>query len=1778
MLGQHQQRHHRLLLWALFLEVIMFQAVTYVNKFKNAVAAFVAMLFMVNTAVIPVSFAQVAFLPTPGSMVDFSPKFNQASLKGIVFHPQNPFKFDFILDEGDSHLDQEEAMAQSQKIAAYFLASLTTPEKEIWVNLSPFEKGRIVPPSFGNTLMGQNLLAQDYMLKQIMASALYPEKDLGKEFWQKVYKQAEEKFGTTNIAFNTFNKVWIVPDKAVVYENAKMNAVFVAESSLKVMLEKDYLAENIHKVGFNTVPAEDSVASAMSSAVVRELVIPALEKEVNEGKNFAPLRQVYQALILAKWYKDNLKNNVIAKGYVDQNKIEGVNSQDTQMVSEIYGQYLKAYRKGVFNFIKEDFDEASQSVVPRKYFSGGFMGAVQVTKSEDGAMIANGFTKGLIASVLLTVASAATPALAQQAQPVVLGAIGTSQTVTPAVPLNAYQKQKLLNTIKEASDGKGNPVAAIEALRQIVDDSAAEYAAGILRLNSGGTWDKNNLLSNSDGPGLRSGISSGFSAPLALTNLGVVQGFGKIISTMRERGNVGNDTLRLEAAFYLMRVADQISRGSTAWQKLSNKGTYESLTRFDPDNTVMAARFLTQAVFIKLGLASRILAGGTAIAGLEQVEKGLESSDWLVRYSALAVLDAIAQNDPDNRYQAMIMRYLQQPVGKSTERMVEIEMAAVIAARHGMPALSAVMERMEEFSNTRPVDDIVALRNWHEHMQGLMQTSIQLSKGNKSVLIANLEAMAGRLTASGSTETVNSFYLGLLFSAVQSGELTSTDFVNQLNGLRQRYGGSKVSLRDVPIGPKGGDVGAYLVGLKNGENIEENAHRIVVEGGPIYFPELLTIFQETNDVAIARGILGEVSTMLSVGVNASRTNPWTLAMGAKADHPNLTMRQVVTEYALSTGSGDAVARAFEDTNNRAGVMNVLRGMIASGATSKDHVPAIIRFVFSQKNPILDPTETGQTQAFYQLITLSAQVIANSGVGETEFSALIAGNTPTDETGILTRRLLQRAVAVIREGGDPRTALEQIGEQDWVYAEKIFLSYLRGSPGVTSAKVASAIEAANQTYKKPSDPSSGEAITEKLMTRYVVSPMYRNSADMMKMADVFTALSNKDLGFELLSGLLNSHVPQVDETVLKMFAQANTNQKSRAATQMVQTYLFYFGNRDIGNPDSVRMEAVMAQRLRALGGTALGDAIKNRIPIVTDSERRALVGLGLTGSTAVQGQRLASTTPSGETRVTRTTRTTPAKYSYAQALTAVLNPNVGGDKLVEILNDMLRMNFPSTALDDLNSALNSSKYNNTDYRVALQKVIAAAQNQLGKGIVDSTKYQTTIDSYFKEFEQAPDAETQVATLRLFLSAPPEIAGDLFWKGIALVEKKYPQFAGDVQQRQDFFDVLKTMRDIIKNLKNMDAVKYQAIVGHLQNNLEKISRAKRFDHGYGMLYLFVQSLDAKLVAGIDLGIKSAPDTTHFLNAPDQPTLTIVKGGKEIPAAHAVLASKLNRIVSITSTVAGQDPLQDAEDLFDPANPTRQILAMQHLGGKTLLFLGKMPHQSADVQTFMLYQANQFVVPGNHPEMMMEETKNFSDQDWILYMGQLTKRGPQAWDKVRQYLQDENLFAHHPAAVNELVFGIGARGTADMVEPLLHFYLDRELIGYNTGIGRLDTSYIGKSVGNAVVAMGKRDGNVRARIEAFIKNLPKYTQNWVNVGPILKQLMDKISDKAMINTPDPTGGIDLEKIHLQSQGTGGVATAFDDPAQLTILMSSNGLIPTIENIKPLTAPVINQLLGSI
>ncbi|MBZ0166407.1 MAG: hypothetical protein K8I00_06325, partial [Candidatus Omnitrophica bacterium] len=225
-------------------------------------------------------------LPAAGSMLETSPRFQPAVLQGMTFDPAHPLQMEFIVNPGDRALPDVQFLAESQTLIKYFLTALTVPEDRLWVNLSPYEQDRIIPADFGETEMGRELLAQDYLLKQLSASMMYPEKELGREFWSRVHTKALQKFGTTEIPMNTFNKVWIVPETAVVHRAG--STIMVTESHMKVMLEEDYLALSQHSLGERpegSVPTAD-VISGLSAEIVRQALIPEIEREVNEGENF----------------------------------------------------------------------------------------------------------------------------------------------------------------------------------------------------------------------------------------------------------------------------------------------------------------------------------------------------------------------------------------------------------------------------------------------------------------------------------------------------------------------------------------------------------------------------------------------------------------------------------------------------------------------------------------------------------------------------------------------------------------------------------------------------------------------------------------------------------------------------------------------------------------------------------------------------------------------------------------------------------------------------------------------------------------------------------------------------------------------------------------------------------------------------------------------------------------------------------------------------------------------------------------------------------------------------------------------------------------------------------------------------------------------------------------------------------------------------------------------------------------------------------------------------
>jgi hypothetical protein len=291
-------------------------------------------------------------------------------IKGIQVYPDQPFVFDFFMDPGSATVSDPALNDQALKLIKYFMASLTIPEDNLWVNLSPYDADRIIPAEFGLTDMGKDLLIQDYFLKQFTSNLMNPKNTLGKKFWDKVYHRAYQTYGHdfnnhlgNDLRFDLLNKIWIVPEQADVYIDGQK--AFVVSAKLKVLLEEDY--KGLRNKGVQKYESQD----VSTSDLIRQVFIPEIEREVNEGKGFAILRQMYHALILATWYKRHLKNSLLHQVYVEQKRVDGIDLEDKNMKEQVYEDYLRSFREGVFNFIQEDYDPLTQQLIPRKYFSGG---------------------------------------------------------------------------------------------------------------------------------------------------------------------------------------------------------------------------------------------------------------------------------------------------------------------------------------------------------------------------------------------------------------------------------------------------------------------------------------------------------------------------------------------------------------------------------------------------------------------------------------------------------------------------------------------------------------------------------------------------------------------------------------------------------------------------------------------------------------------------------------------------------------------------------------------------------------------------------------------------------------------------------------------------------------------------------------------------------------------------------------------------------------------------------------------------------------------------------------------------------------------------------------------------------------------------------------------------------------------------------------------------------------------------------------------------------------
>jgi hypothetical protein len=289
-----------------------------------------------------------------------------------------------LLDKGDlKDLKEEVIQNTAAKLLEYFFIGLNLPNDKFWVNLRPDSPDNIIDPLLAQTDIGKILLESDLQLKKDTAQATNPQTPEGKLYWERLYKKAEELFGSENIAIPTLTRPWIVPDEIIIRETmdsvytepgqGPSRSAYIYKATLKVMLEEDYLKEKNHLPAYSDYTFKDprlKLLNEYACKLIQELILPKLNKELNSSQHYAPLRQVYYSLILAQWFKArNQGRDNPYSAMIDRQDLTSLTAKEYYSKDDYFKEYQKSFKVGEYNLQAPVYTPFSQVI--RSYFSGG---------------------------------------------------------------------------------------------------------------------------------------------------------------------------------------------------------------------------------------------------------------------------------------------------------------------------------------------------------------------------------------------------------------------------------------------------------------------------------------------------------------------------------------------------------------------------------------------------------------------------------------------------------------------------------------------------------------------------------------------------------------------------------------------------------------------------------------------------------------------------------------------------------------------------------------------------------------------------------------------------------------------------------------------------------------------------------------------------------------------------------------------------------------------------------------------------------------------------------------------------------------------------------------------------------------------------------------------------------------------------------------------------------------------------------------------------------------
>ncbi len=212
---------------------------------------------------------------------------NDAVLTGVSFMYPNQLRFTTSMPM---------TKQEKQTTVQYFLAALTVPEPDLWVNLNPHKKEEICPYRLGLTELGKTMLEQDFLLKRRASQLCKPDKPVGKLFNDRAwYERNGAKY---------LSRHWIFP-----------KAVEITEDDSSMHIDKAILDIESDTIG-------DSKINESIIPIFQATVDPVLRQEVRRDKTFLPIRQAYSAVICAIWFKNKYQDAY--QQYINENMTAGI--------------------------------------------------------------------------------------------------------------------------------------------------------------------------------------------------------------------------------------------------------------------------------------------------------------------------------------------------------------------------------------------------------------------------------------------------------------------------------------------------------------------------------------------------------------------------------------------------------------------------------------------------------------------------------------------------------------------------------------------------------------------------------------------------------------------------------------------------------------------------------------------------------------------------------------------------------------------------------------------------------------------------------------------------------------------------------------------------------------------------------------------------------------------------------------------------------------------------------------------------------------------------------------------------------------------------------------------------------------------------------------------------------------------------------------------------------------------------------------------------------------